>query len=67
MHYDSPPTERRTVMNAEEQAVIDHVANALAAAVLLATQREGDQAELRRAIDPAARALKRLQPTTWVR
>ena len=42
---------------------IDAVANALQTAVLLVARLEADQAELRRAIDRAARALATLKPT----
>ena len=42
---------------------IDAAANALQTAVFLAAKLEADQAELRRAIDRAARALATLRPT----
>jgi hypothetical protein len=44
------------------KAAVDQAANALQAALLLATKLEEDHAELRRAIDRAARALATLKP-----
>ena len=41
---------------------VDDAVNALQSAVLLAAQLEGDQAELRRAIERAAHALATLTP-----
>ena len=46
------------------RAAIDAAVNALLTAVLLAAQLEADQAELRRAIDRAARAFAILRPST---
>jgi hypothetical protein len=44
------------------RVAIDHAANALQAAVLLAARIEADQRELRAALDRAARALTALAP-----
>ena len=44
------------------RAAIDEAANTLQTAVLLAAKLERDQAELRRAIDRAAKALATLHP-----
>lgn len=46
------------------RAAIDEAVNALQAAVLLAAQIEGEQRDLRRAVDRAARALAALRPKT---
>ena len=65
--YDWTPSRNRAmdvvVATDPIRAAIDAAANALQTAVLLAAKLESDQAELRRAIDRAARALATLKPS----